>query len=59
MTKATSTQLETLQESTEYADFLMYNCADRIICNGDALLEATEDGHMFEDFLATLGLTSS
>lgn len=59
MTKATSTQLETLQESTEYADFLMYNCADRIICNGDALLDAIEDGHMFDEFLTSIGLISS
>jgi hypothetical protein len=59
MTEATMTQLENLQESTEYADFLMDNCTDRVICNGDALLDAIEVGHMFEDFLATLGLTSS
>jgi hypothetical protein len=57
MAEATMAQLENLQDSTEYADFLMGNCTDRIICNGDTLLEAIEDGHMFEHFLATLGLT--
>jgi hypothetical protein len=59
MTEATLTQLETLQESTEYADFLMCNCADRIICNGATLLDAIEDGHMFDKFLTSIGLISS
>lgn len=36
---------------TEYAKYIMDNCGgDRIICNGDTLIEAMEDGYLLEDF---------
>lgn len=45
-----------LQYSTEYAEFIMENCGgDRIICNGDTLTIAMEDGYLFEEFLDSRG----
>lgn len=41
---------EALGESDEYAEFIMAN-GDRLICNGDMLLEAMEDGYLFDEFL--------
>ena len=42
------------QYSTEYADYIMQHCYDqRNICNGSALLQAMEDGFLFEEFLAS------
>ena len=36
----------------EYADYIMKHAAgDRVICNGDTLLEAMEDGYLFDDFI--------
>lgn len=38
--------------SDEYAEFIMEHAAgDRIICNGDTLLEAMEEGYVFEEFI--------
>ena len=38
--------------SDEYAEFIMKHAAgDRIICNGDTLLEAMEDGYLLEEFI--------
>lgn len=45
-------EIDRLGESEEYADYIMANgSADRLICNGDALLCAMEDGYLFDDFL--------
>lgn len=55
-TKYTDTQLEDLQYSTEYGEYIMNN-GDRICCNGDMLLELMEDGYLFEEFVAQLELT--
>ncbi len=56
--KATEAQLDELAWSSEYAEYIMNNCAgDRLICNGDTLIEAQEDFYLFEEFLASLGLT--
>lgn len=41
---------EALGESDEYAEFIMAN-GDRLICNGDMLTEAMEDGYLFDEFL--------
>lgn len=44
--------IQELQCSNDYADFIMnHYMGDRIICNGDTLLDAMEDGYLFEDFL--------
>ena len=49
---------EDLQYSAEYADFIMSNgSGDRVICNGDTLLEAQEDGYLFDEFLSSLDQT--
>lgn len=46
-----------LQYSDEYAEFIMRNCdGTRVICNGDTLLDAMEDGYLFEDFLREKGI---
>ena len=58
MIEATLTQMENMQDSDAYVQYIMDNSAgERLICNGDTLLEAMEDGYLFEEFAATLGLT--
>lgn len=49
----TDEQITELQFSDEYANYLMdhHDPADRIICNGDTLLQAQEDLYLFTDFL--------
>jgi len=35
----------------EYAEYIEEHChGDRIICNGDTLIRAMEDGYLWEDF---------
>lgn len=37
---------------SEYCEYIMDNCGgDRIICNGDTLIVAMEDGYLAEDFI--------
>ena len=49
-------QTDDLMYSEEYAAFIMeMSKGDRVICNGDSLLEAMEAGYLFEEFLETLG----
>ena len=44
-----------LQYSDAYAEYIMENSkGDRVICNGDTLTEAMEDGYLFEEFLNSL-----
>lgn len=46
--------MDDIQYSDEYAEFIMNNASgDRVICNGDSLLEAMEAGYLFDEFLAT------
>ena len=34
-----------------YAEYIMHNChGDRLICNGDTLVDAMEDLYLYEDF---------
>ena len=48
----TNKELDALSYSDEYAEFIMANAkADRVICNGDMLLDAMEDGYLFDEFL--------
>ena len=45
-------EIDRLSDSEEYVDFIMENCkGDRLICNGDMLLAAVEDGYLFDEFL--------
>lgn len=41
----------------EYSDYIMENHdpSERLICNGDTLLEAEEDGYLLEEFLLSKG----
>ena len=42
-------------DSDAYAEFIMDNCGgDRIICNGDTLVCAMEDGYLFDEFVDML-----
>ena len=60
LTLATSNQVDALLESDAYPTFIMNNCGgDRLIGNGDMLIEAQEDGYLVEEFLASLGLTEA
>ncbi len=54
---ATDNELSDLSYSEQYADYIMVHSAgDRIICNGDTLLLAMEDGYLFDDFLNSIGV---
>lgn len=48
--------LDELAYSDQYAEYIMeYSKGDRVICNGDMLLDAMEDGYLWDDFLISLG----
>ncbi len=48
----TENELDDLQGSTEYAEYIMEHCrGDRVIANGDMLTEAMEDGYLFAEFI--------
>jgi hypothetical protein len=54
---ATSAELDELAYSSEYAEYIMDNAAgQRIICNGDTLIQAQEDFFLWEEFLDSRGL---
>jgi len=56
--KATQQQLDDLYYDG-YGEYI-YENADMdyyVICNGDAMLQAMEDGYLWEEFLASKGLT--
>lgn len=54
----TSDQLYDLQISDQYAEYIMKNSlGDRAICNGDMLIDAMEDGYLWDEFLESLGLS--
>ena len=58
MKEATLTQMEDLQSSDEYAEYIMANCGgDRLIANGDMLIVAIDDGYLFTEFAASKGFT--
>jgi hypothetical protein len=53
-------KVEELLYSDEYASYIMANAGgDRIVCNGDMLIDLMEEGYLFEDFLESVGLTES
>lgn len=47
--------LDELHQSDAYANFIMDHPDDRPIINGDFLLEAMEDGYLFDEFLLSIG----
>ena len=45
-------ELEALTYSEEYSNYIMENChGDRVICNGNTLIMAMEEGYLWDDFL--------
>jgi predicted transcriptional regulator len=58
--EATLTQMEDYSYSDEYAQYIMTygDPSERSICNGDSLTLAMEDGYLFDEFLASVGLIS-
>jgi hypothetical protein len=60
MQYATDAEIYDLQYSEQYAEYIMNNCrGERMICNGDMLTIAQEEGYLFDDFLDSLGLMAS
>ena len=52
--------MDDLQYSDAYAEYIMeFSKGDRSICNGNTLLEAMEEGYLFDEFLKSLGLTAN
>ena len=48
-------QYENCELDEQYAEFIMANSkGDRVICNGDTLLGAIEDGYMLSDFIESM-----
>ena len=42
----------------QYAEYIMDHAGgDRIICNGNLLIIAQEEGYLWEDFLDSIGAT--
>lgn len=55
----TEKEVDDLMHSNEYGEFIMDNCAgDRMICNGDTLLDAMEEGYLFDEFLEFKGIVN-
>jgi hypothetical protein len=52
--------LDDLRMSEEYAEFIMNNChGERVICNGDTLTVAMEDGYLWDAFLESKGISET
>lgn len=48
-------ELDDLQMSSEYADYIIENAGgERVICNGDTLIIAMEEGYLWKEFLESL-----
>lgn len=57
MVKPSDALLDKLAYSTEYGEFIMNHCrGDRMICNGDTLIQAMEEFYLWEAFLASKGI---
>lgn len=58
MKQITISEMEDLQYSSEYAEFIMNNASGdaRAICNGHMLTDAMESLYLFDDFLMSQGL---
>ena len=59
MREVTLSEMEDMQYSDEYAQYIMANgdAAHRMICNGSMLLESMEQGYLFEEFAQSIGVT--
>jgi hypothetical protein len=59
MREVTLSEMEDMQYSSGYADYIMANGdgSVRAICNGDTLTMAMEDGYLFEEYAASIGVT--
>jgi len=54
----TDLQADQQWESHGYAEYIMaHSAGERVICNGDTLLDAMQDYYLFDDYLASQGLT--
>ena len=53
--------MDELRYSDAYAEYIMKNGdpSERVICNGDTLLEAQEDGYLFDQFLDSVGFNEA
>jgi len=57
MAKLSAEQIEQLATSHAYSEYIINNChGDRLICNGDTLVEAIEDQYLWEEFLDSIGV---
>jgi hypothetical protein len=53
----TEYELDELAYSDEYMTYIMsHSPGDRIICNGDTLLDAAENGYLWKEFLDHIGV---
>lgn len=42
---------DNLELDDQYSEYIIEHCrGDRIICNGDTLIKAMEDGYLFDSF---------
>ncbi len=49
------TAFENYKLEDQYVDYIMEHApGDRVICNGDTLIRAMEDGYLYEDFKDSL-----
>ena len=55
--RVSSARLDELMYSDSYVAYIMEHApGDRVVCNGDTLLQAMEEGYLFEDFLDSQGI---
>ena len=48
----TDSDLDDLMYSDEYSSYIMERAGgDRLICNGDTLTQAMEDGYLWDEFI--------
>lgn len=58
MVKLNDNELDRLSTSQEYGEYIMNNChGERVIGNGDALIEAMESQYLWEEFLESIGVS--
>lgn len=44
--------MESYEAQEQYAEYIMkHSAGDRLICNGDMLVNAMEDGYLLDEFL--------
>lgn len=56
----TPSEIDDLMYSGAYTEYIMENAGgSRVICNGDTLLQAQEDGYLFDDFLDSIGVVEA